>query len=221
MRSGNDSVTRRWLLFGPIVGACASALLWAAGLNAGAPALAHADEQVPANAPPPEKPATPSDLVMHEWGTFLGMSSANGTALDGMYHEEHALPAFVHGRSKDQLKLPTMFLKGETPVIYFYTKEKQFVRVGVGFPRGIWTQWYPQAAAVLPYLATQAEQSGELKNGRICWYAEVIPRWASADHNAGTQNMRAAAPSSRICFRKQTAMPSGTTQERSTRRLLR
>ena len=78
------------------------------------------------------------------------MSSADGTALDGMYHEEHALPAFVHGRSRDQLKLPQMFLKGETPVIYFYTKEKQNVRVGVGFPRGIWTQWYPQAAAVLP-----------------------------------------------------------------------
>ena len=72
---------------------------------------------------------------MHEWGTFLGMSSADGTALDGMYHEEHALPAFVHGRSKDQLQLPQMFLKGETPVIYFYTKEKQNVRVGVGFPR--------------------------------------------------------------------------------------
>ena len=91
---------------------------------------------MPENAALPEKPAKPSDLVVHEWGTFLGMSSADGTALDGMYHEEHALPAFVHGRSKDQLKLPQMFLKGETPVIYFYTKEKQNVRVGVGFPQG-------------------------------------------------------------------------------------
>jgi hypothetical protein len=155
-------------------------------LNAGAPALARASEQVPESAPTPEKPPKPSDLVVHEWGTFLGMSSANGTALDGMYHEEHALPAFVHGRGKDQLKLPKMFLKGETPVIYFYTKEKQNVRVGVGFPRGIWTQWYPQAAVVLPSLATQAEQSGLLKGGRICWYAEVIPRWAMP-HTAGKQ----------------------------------
>ena len=105
-------------------------------------------------------PAKVSDLVVHEWGTFLGMNAADGTALDGMYHEEHALPAFVHGRSRDQLKLPFMLLKGETPVIYFYTKEKQNVRVGVGFPRGIWTQWYPQAAAVLPPLEVQAEQSG-------------------------------------------------------------
>ncbi len=106
------------------------------------------------------------------------MSSADGTALDGMYHEEHALPAFVHGRSRDQLKLPFMLLKGETPVIYFYTKEKQNVRVGVGFPRGIWTQWYPQAAVVLPPLQSQAEQSGALKGGRICWFAEVVPRSA-------------------------------------------
>ena len=29
-----------------------------------------------------------------------------------------------------------------------------------------------------PNLATQAERSGELKGGRICWYAEVVPRWA-------------------------------------------
>ena len=30
------------------------------------------------------------DLVIHEWGTFLGMSGSDGSALDGMYHEEHA-----------------------------------------------------------------------------------------------------------------------------------
>ncbi len=128
------------------------------------------DDQTPA------LPAKASDLVVHEWGTFLGMSSADGTALDGMYHEEHALPAFVHGRSRDQLKLPQMFLKGETPVIYFYTKESRKVRVGVGFPQGIWTQWYPQAALVVPTLATQAEQAGKLAGGRICWFAEVVPR---------------------------------------------
>ena len=94
-----------------------------------------------------------SDLIVHEWGTFLGMSGSDGASLDGMYHEEHALPAFVHSRSRDQLRLPFVFLKGETPVIYFYTKERQQVRVGVGFPRGVWTQWYPQASLVTPSLA--------------------------------------------------------------------
>jgi hypothetical protein len=120
-----------------------------------------------------DKPA--SDLVVHEWGTFLGMNGSDGAALDGMYHEEHALPAFVHARSRDQLRLPSMFLKGETPVIYFYTPRPVRVRVGVAFPQGIWTQWYPQAARVSPSLVQQAEAPERLSGGRICWLADVIP----------------------------------------------
>ncbi len=115
------------------------------------------------------------DLTVHEWGTFLGMNASDGTALDGMYHEEHALPSFVHSRSRDQLRLPKMFLKGETPVIYFYTPRPVKVRVGVGFPQGLWTQWYPQAAVVTPSLLEQAEQPDRLTGGRICWFADVIP----------------------------------------------
>src|SRR3954452_11450597 len=40
-------------------------------------------------------------LVVHEWGTFLQMNGSDGVSLDGMYHEEHALPSFVHARSRD------------------------------------------------------------------------------------------------------------------------
>jgi len=120
----------------------------------------------------------PSDMIVHEWGTFLGMNGSDGNALDGMYHEEHALPGFVHSRSRDQLRLPHMFLKGETPVIYFYTDVRQPVRVGVGFPRGIWTQWYPQASLVRPGLLETAEKPGRSSGGRICWFAEVIPALA-------------------------------------------
>jgi hypothetical protein len=116
-----------------------------------------------------------SDLVVHEWGTFLGMSGSDGTALDAMYHEEHALPGFVHGRAKDQLRLPLLLTKGETPVIYFYTPRPLRVRVGVDFPQGIWTHWYPQAALVNPPLAQQAERPDRPKDGRICWFAEVTP----------------------------------------------
>ena len=79
---------------------------------------------IPPPTPVPEAKPAP-DLVIHEWGTFLGMSGSDGTTLDGMYHEEHALPAFVHARSRDQLRLPFIFLKGETPVIYFYTEGAQ------------------------------------------------------------------------------------------------
>jgi hypothetical protein len=117
----------------------------------------------------------PADLIVHEWGTFLGMNGSDGTSLDGMYHEEHALPAFVHSRSRDQLRIPFAFLKGETPVIYFYTNERQRVSLTVGFPRGVWTQWYPQATLVSPTLVQSAETPDRLSGGRIYWQAEVIP----------------------------------------------
>src|SRR5689334_13443822 len=92
----------------------------------------------------------PSDVVVHEWGTFLSMSGSDGAVLDGMYHEEHSLPGFVHARSRDGLRIPSVVLKGETPVIYFYTDVPQRVRLDVRFPRGVWTQWYPQAQVVSP-----------------------------------------------------------------------
>jgi hypothetical protein len=115
-----------------------------------------------------------NDLVVHEWGTFLAMSGSDGVSLEGMYHEEHALPPFVHARSRDQLRLPSVFLKGETPVIYFYTGHAQKVRVDVRFPHGLWTQWYPQAQIVGPQLS-ETTTPPELRNGRITWCAELIP----------------------------------------------
>jgi hypothetical protein len=113
-------------------------------------------------------------LVVHEWGTFLAMNGSDGVSLDGMYHEEHALPPFVHARSKDQLRLPMSQIKGETPVIYFYTREVEKVGVEVGFPTGLWTQWYPQASTVSPGLV----QTGSLprtRDGRISWNVTLVP----------------------------------------------
>src|SRR5262245_54326877 len=122
------------------------------------------------------KPGGADDLVVHEWGTFLAMSGSDGAVLEGMYHEEHALPAFVHARSRDQLRIPSVVLKGETPVIYFYTAKAQKVRVGVRFPRGVWTQWYPQAQVVGPQFS-QAGGVGTagLRDGRILWCADLLP----------------------------------------------
>ena len=114
------------------------------------------------------------DLVVHEWGTFLAMNGSDGVTLDGMYHEEHALPSFVHARSRDQLRLRSSNMKGETPVIYFYTPRRTRVYVHVGFPQGLWTQWYPQASMVGPGLA-QAGSPPRLRNGRIDWNLDVVP----------------------------------------------
>lgn len=116
----------------------------------------------------------PAGLIVHEWGTFLTMSGSDGISLDGMYHEEHALPSFVHARSKDQLRLPMSQMKGETPVIYFYTPQVQKVQVEVGFPTGMWTQWYPQATTVRPGIV-QAGSPPQTRNGNIRWNVVVRP----------------------------------------------
>ena len=116
----------------------------------------------------------PSEFTVHEWGTFLAMNGSDGVTLDGMYHEEHALPTFVHSRSKDQLRVPAVSVKGETPVIYFYTDRERSVDVHVRFPRGLWTQWYPQAEFNGPSTA-QAGSPPELKNGHITWRVKISP----------------------------------------------
>src|SRR5688572_3992950 len=102
------------------------------------------------------------------------MNGSDGVSLDGMYHEEHALPAFVHARSKDQLKLKSALVKSETPVIYFYTKRPQQASVQVSFPGGVWTQWYPQAGLVGPVLA-QVDSRARPRNGHISWFVDVVP----------------------------------------------
>jgi hypothetical protein len=115
-----------------------------------------------------------SGMIVHEWGTFLAMNGSDGVSLDGMYHEEHALPPFVHSRGRDQLRLPSSLIKGETPVIYFYTPRRSRVRVGVGFPAGLWTQWYPQASMVGPGLV-QTVSPPQTRYGRISWNVELVP----------------------------------------------
>jgi len=104
------------------------------------------------------------------------MQGSDGVTLDGMYHEEHALPGFVHARGRDQLRIPRALMKGETPVIYFYTEQPRQVRVKVGFPSGIWTQWYPQASRLEPSITSTAP--GEPRGGSITWDARVIPAGA-------------------------------------------
>lgn len=123
---------------------------------------------------PPARAEPTSDVVLHEWGTFLAMNGSDGVSLDGMYHEEHALPKFVHARGPDQLRLPWALMKGETPVIYFYTPHRQRVLVAVRFPRGTWTQWYPQAQVIAPSFEQVASPIAP-KDGLIVWRAEIIP----------------------------------------------
>jgi hypothetical protein len=115
----------------------------------------------------------PSDLVVHEWGTFTTIAGKNGVALDWRpLNGPSDLPRFVYSRTSGNGYRGTYDVKGkgdlarvrmETPVIYFYTKEAMDVAVSVGFPEGKVTEWYPQASVV--NAAAGRNKTGGFVNG--------------------------------------------------------
>ncbi|MEK7830115.1 MAG: hypothetical protein AAB401_03470, partial [Acidobacteriota bacterium] len=103
-----------------------------------------------------KQPSSPNKLVVHEWGTFTSVSTANGqrqtwSPLTG----PSDLPGFVY-RSKQQtqfvrdncVKCGWAYVRMETPVLYFYSDRETAVSVNVAFPQGSITEWYPQASQV-------------------------------------------------------------------------
>ncbi|WP_309710976.1 hypothetical protein [Armatimonas sp.] len=109
-------------------------------------------------------------FIVHEWGTFLAIAGSDGVNLEGMYHEEHPLPTFVHAPKEDTVFSRIATLKGETPVIYFYTDRPRRVSVGVDFPTGTWTHWFPSAQRVGRYPGPHPTH-----NGHIAWIANIKP----------------------------------------------
>jgi hypothetical protein len=103
----------------------------------------------------------PTDLVVHEWGTFTTLASSDGTLLNGLYLDEEPLPGFVNQMrpvtaGRHDLNRPEKGLyfkplhvkvKMETPVIYFYSPRSLPVSVRVDFPRGLISQWFPSCTA--------------------------------------------------------------------------
>jgi hypothetical protein len=98
-----------------------------------------------------------ADFVAHEWGTFTSVQGADGVAMEWRAQKTSRLPGFVYNwqrpgpdRTPDYTFFPKGLLMGlqrmETPVIYFYSEDKQAVEVTVDFPQGIVTEWYPQTS---------------------------------------------------------------------------
>ncbi|MEE8143536.1 MAG: hypothetical protein V3T77_10590 [Planctomycetota bacterium] len=111
---------------------------------------------VPLAKPRADEPKKAGNYVVHEWGTFTSMQGSDGVTLDGLQHEEEALPAFVYSRREVrecplreygykglEVDVKNVSKKMETPVIYFYSKDPLRVRTRVCFNRGLLTQWYP------------------------------------------------------------------------------
>jgi hypothetical protein len=120
-------------------------------------------------------------LTVHEWGTFTSMVGSVGATLPGLHHEEEALPSFVHARApgdpahnKGVEGTPAgVNQKLETPVLYFYSDRAQPVTVKVDFPRGVVSQWYPDAAAYAPDYGTLSGTTPG--GGSMTWHAQLRP----------------------------------------------
>jgi hypothetical protein len=93
-------------------------------------------------APAPE----PDKLVAHEWGTFSTFSGSDGKQLK-FYPDDRDLPDFVTSRHRNvKGGLADVYVSLETPVLYFYTDRDRTVSVQVDFPKGLMTDWYPEAS---------------------------------------------------------------------------
>jgi hypothetical protein len=97
-------------------------------------------------------------FIVHEWGTDTIVVGSDGSLQRGLHHEEEDLPSFVYDRIKAGILIgsspsPSVIVKMETPVTYFYSPAPLSVTAKVDFPKGVLTQWYPAVAAFLPMLA--------------------------------------------------------------------
>jgi hypothetical protein len=147
--------------------------------------------------PGEERCAAPTDLVVHEWGTFTSMQGSDGMALEGLQHEEESLPAFVYSRSKVrecplrdrgykglECEVEHVTRKMETPVIYFYSGRAHHERVRVCFNRGLLTQWFPVTDLLGP--PEHDRRDGPLDMSKVDksfleWDVDVLPPGQAAD----------------------------------------
>jgi hypothetical protein len=126
------SRTRLGLAISPVLVLSAAVLLVAADLVS------------PRFADPPPRPV---DLTVHEWGTFTSVAGEDGSAIewDALGCKDD-LPGFVNDFGYRGFKWRLRgTVRMETPVVYFYSPREVEVDVKVSFPKGLITEWYPQA----------------------------------------------------------------------------
>lgn len=123
--------------------------------------------------------------MVHEWGTFTSLQGSNGAVQPGMHYEEESLPAFVYGRvppmpgsnaqksAEGEVVRQGITQKLETPVIYFYGAPSH-VDVRVDFPRGVISQWYPQATSYAPEVYQAQFDPNDVMNGSMTWSLDVL-----------------------------------------------
>ena len=94
-------------------------------------------------------------FIVHEWGTDTVVVGSDGSLQRGLHHEEEDLPGFVYDRLSTTSATGELSVevKMETPVTYFYSDVPRTVNATVGFPKGVFTQWYPSSMHFFPPVA--------------------------------------------------------------------
>ncbi|MEO6846205.1 MAG: hypothetical protein ABI443_02545 [Chthoniobacterales bacterium] len=107
-------------------------------------------------------------LVIHEWGTFTVFQNEQGEAIRGINTDDEPVPSFVHraalgiqkaGAVQGSLQSkgliachPDVTMRLETPIVYFYPPNQDQITLDftVTFPRGLLTEYYPDANVFIP-----------------------------------------------------------------------
>src|ERR1700727_239564 len=88
------------------------------------------------------QPDQPSNLTVHEWGTFTSVAAEDGSAIDwDALGGKDDLPKFVNSFGYRCFKWRvTGKVRMETPVVYFYSPRALEADVKVSFPQGLITE---------------------------------------------------------------------------------
>src|SRR3954469_21823986 len=121
-----------------------------------------------------------ASLTVHEWGTFTSIAGADGQAVEWRpLSGPSDLPCFVTTLNPNSVKLlPQGGIPGlkalvrmETPVLYFYSPSAMTARVSVGFPQGLFSEWYPQATVDMAQQVKTRQWQWQIKWSNI----EIAP----------------------------------------------
>jgi hypothetical protein len=128
------------------------------------------------NRPPAEA------LITHEWGTFTSVAGEDGRPVRWLAFSGPAdLPCFVERLSDWNPKFLAGMIRMETPVLYFYAPRPMTVSVGVQFPQGWITEWYPRASSVMPRSVGRMVTPGAPLGNRSWANARGEIRWDAVD----------------------------------------
>jgi hypothetical protein len=144
-----------------------------------------------------------AQLTVHEWGTFTSIAGPDGHAVPWRpLNGPSDLPCFVTALNPNSVKLPQggvpalkALVRMETPVLYFYAAEPVTARVSVGFPEGLFSEWYPQATVAMfqPVNTTQWQWRINWSNVQITpGVKEEFPVEPAASHYYAARDTDAA-----------------------------